>query len=1121
MNPHLGMAQAISVQGGAGADSGSTGSAATSSGPTGATYTQGAASGKNGGEAQATITATTIGTSANAITVEGGGGGSETTTGAAGKGGNASLKGDAKSIVGAAVTIRGGRGGNAKSGGTAADLGGAGGDVTVDLKGTGSVAGNITGTSITIGGNTGGNASTPAVGGKAGSTTVIAGNLTSTSGSINIYNGQASGADVTVTLTGKIISQGSLTINSRSSTNSSASGNDGKITVTATELISNTYITIRTANAAASGNGGDVILNGVSNIQSLDGSVTLQAYNGNNSTANTPGNVIANDVVTIKANDSVTIATGNGMALSAGGSVQLNSLESIENIYAADLAFEVTIKTGNSGAYNSGSLSLPNLKEIRTLTEDGEYGDVWIQTGRASTVTANGTGGRSASLDLSSLEVLEAGALHLCAAVDYIAGLGTVGGSLIVGNENLVVDVYGGSDAFYASTGSYLRAGQTSNPSTTEGQAILIADKITFHAMGLTVWGGDSSGSVVGAEAILQAKEIEMKDTNPSYGYLALQGGNAPANGDVGGNASVVVETLRVSNYISLYGGDNADNGTGGGTASLTVTDSLYFGGNLSINYESKDAAGIVNVKNYYVTGNGSWNLNYINPTNFTVENLIIDAGAYPGSKLTINAVGIVVTPLAFSALSLSPESIITLPNVILRNGGVFDGGPETLGVDYYIETLTLEGQNNILSNVVIDYTNDNTHPGQIIFDLSTVASVDDPITLLNLENSTIKFAPDQTFAEAGIVFDNWQDLDFKPGQTFTIFGADANTTLENLPTGALVLNDSLEGYLFSVGEDGSITMVAQTSPTTSTKPFFEAAAAALLTVAEAAIGLESTIANLAQSLAADQIQIKLGFLAESLTNDSGSEVHTKLWGLSLVGGAKNSTRVGELTYGAFLEAGTGNYDTLNSSEVFGSLNGEGDSDYFGGGFFLRHDFYQGTWLSLSARLGNVRNDYKVLILEGLDFTSSSSYFGANLGLGHKYSVTESVILDLYVRGSFTHVTGETVYDHAGGTILFDATDSFRSRLGGRLNVNFNKSVSAYFGVAWEHEFYGDAGGKYVNANGIVSVPESPSLGGSSAFGELGLLVRAAKNFALEFTAFGLLGQSKGGGATASLVFSF
>ena len=213
----------------------------------------------------------------------------------------------------------------------------------------------------------------------------------------------------------------------------------------------------------------------------------------------------------------------------------------------------------------------------------------------------------------------------------------------------------------------------------------------------------------------------------------------------------------------------------------------------------------------------------------------------------------------------------------------------------------------------------------------------------------------------------------------------------------------------------------------------------------------------------------------------------------------------------------------LEDEPVLGDVYGSGDSNYLGGGLFARHDFSQGTWLSLTGRAGSVKNKYHLNEPAHRDFhyDASSGYYGLNFGVGQKIAVSEAGNFDIYGRLFWTRVDSDTVRDGLGGTINFDATDSARTRIGARYSHAFTDSVTGFFGLAWDHEFSGDTGGTYVNSAGVPFRTGAPSLKGSSAYGEAGVRIRATGNVLFELGGFGLAGQSKGGGGTAKLILTF
>jgi hypothetical protein len=357
-------------------------------------------------------------------------------------------------------------------------------------------------------------------------------------------------------------------------------------------------------------------------------------------------------------------------------------------------------------------------------------------------------------------------------------------------------------------------------------------------------------------------------------------------------------------------------------------------------------------------------------------------------------------------------------------------------------------------------------------------------------------------------------------GDTVQIIDGAADMTAEGFVDAI-----GLDGFAYEVDENGTLKLAGK-SGSDSYKPYFEGAAAAVLTVTEAARGLEATVDGLSAEAAADQFLIKVGFVGESVENETGSSVDLNQYGYSLAGGRKVETGAGAITFGAFLEGGSGSYETVNSLAIVGEIRGDGDTDYFGGGLFLRHDFTGGSWASLSGRIGSVENDYKVkdLVVQGqnIAYTSDSDYYGFNVAFGHLFEVSESTGIDLYGKFSYTSVKGDSVKDKRDGELSFDDATSARTRIGGRLNHAFSENLSLFFGLAWEQEFDGKTGGTYRDpVTGETYSPSNPDLGGASAFGEIGIKVKAGDYFAFQLEAFGLAGQSKGGGGLASLVFTF
>ncbi|MDR2199140.1 MAG: hypothetical protein LBR53_06780 [Deltaproteobacteria bacterium] len=1037
-------------------------------------------------------------------------GGAET----AGKGGDSSVTGDGKNIetVGA-ITIQSGVGGAGDATNTDYN-GGDGGNVVVNLGTDGTI--NASG-NITIQGNDGGVNGANSVGGKGGSMTVTAHSLES-GGAISIFSGRGSGNDTTVTLTGGITAVGDITINAGHEAGSASdvyNFSDGKLKITATEIISSGGdISILTNNVVNAYNRGDLDLIGVANVIANAGAVNIHAGNGSGAYANNDaGNIVADQIERIEALESVNLQAGNSDANgSLGGDLSLASLTTIVTHAVTNSLFEVTIKGGSSNNDGGGAIEIPNLKEIITDNGSGAFGDLLIQTGSMTTDSSPAN-----SLDLSSLERVQVGAIHLCAGDDCItpsAG-NLASGTLTLINSQLVIESNGSdTDTGLGLNKSYFTAGRD-NPNTavTEGELIVHVKGIVSEASGLTVSAGyGATNGNSGSKAELIAEYLIFNDASGN-GFFTLHGGDDAIDGSLnqvaGGAASVEADYLTIQSNsgsgLVVSGGDNSN--SAGGEANIKVNKALTLTGDLSISgsVANNQAQVNVSVEDYYAVGVNTWNVAVTDAEDFQVKNLIIDGSVDSTSKVEI-------TNLKADQIG----DVIILPSVIIKDGGAFDGSGANLGDTFTFGDLTVIGSGNTLSNLTIDYNDAVTSPQSITFDLTGVSAAD---TLLDISGTSIDFA-NKTLQSAGVRIVNPLDSGLKPGDEIDLFSA----AVSNLAPGDFTAQDGLEAAVFSVlsGTEVKLSFQGQ-SDHNAYKPYFEGAASSVLALSEAAVGLDNTIHNLAASLRSGQTQIKVGFQGERVTNKTGSKVKLKLWGLSLAGGRKSETSLGYLSYGLFLEGGWGDYNTFNSLSIIGDVKGDGDTRYFGGGLFVRHDFSQGTWLSLSARAGVVDNDYQIdqLVSDGIKYSSSAGYYGINFGVGHDFTVSDATSLDLYGKFFWTHVDGDTINDQRGGTVSFDSTNSVRTRIGGRITQTFSEKVEGYFGLAWEHEFAGKTGGHYVTASGRVLKSDSPDLGGSSAYAELGLTIQATDNVAFELTGFGLAGQSKGGGATASLVLTF
>ena len=253
---------------------------------------------------------------------------------------------------------------------------------------------------------------------------------------------------------------------------------------------------------------------------------------------------------------------------------------------------------------------------------------------------------------------------------------------------------------------------------------------------------------------------------------------------------------------------------------------------------------------------------------------------------------------------------------------------------------------------------------------------------------------------------------------------------------------------------------------------------------------------------------------------------HVDMAALSLIAGLALGADLpaGRLTLGAFLEYGTGSYDTYNSFSSAADVKGEGDAHHLGGGVLGRFAANFGGYLEGSFRMGRLNNEYRTsdlidalgLSAGGYDFTSA--YFGAHLGLGYIWQFTEAARLDLYAKYFWTRQRGDSFTLSTGDPVEFQDANSRRLRLGGRFSYAVNEYVSPYVGAAYEYEFDGKA-----RATTYGYSIDAPSLRGGTGIGELGLSLAPSKSLPLSFDlgVQGYVGQRRGVTGSLQVRFEF
>ena len=253
---------------------------------------------------------------------------------------------------------------------------------------------------------------------------------------------------------------------------------------------------------------------------------------------------------------------------------------------------------------------------------------------------------------------------------------------------------------------------------------------------------------------------------------------------------------------------------------------------------------------------------------------------------------------------------------------------------------------------------------------------------------------------------------------------------------------------------------------------------------------------------------------------DTGSYVDINGWnGIVGVANTKDLS-AGKFSYGAFFENGGGNYNTCNEFNG-ASFRGDGDVVYNGGGVLMRYEQDSGVYTEASLRAGTAKNEVSNVLSDIYNnlygYKTENAYYGAHIGIGKIFKLDNGKAWDVYGKYFHTHHEGDSV-KIAGDVFEFDSVDSDKLRIGARFSEQQGAKLASYYGLAWEYEFSGDAGGT-ANHHAMYT----PSLEGSTVIGEVGFRYTPDKASPWYFDANikGYVGMQEGISGSVQAVYSF
>jgi len=171
-----------------------------------------------------------------------------------------------------------------------------------------------------------------------------------------------------------------------------------------------------------------------------------------------------------------------------------------------------------------------------------------------------------------------------------------------------------------------------------------------------------------------------------------------------------------------------------------------------------------------------------------------------------------------------------------------------------------------------------------------------------------------------------------------------------------------------------------------------------------------------------------------------------------------------------------------------------------------------------------MKNDYHSndIGTGSISYDNSATYLAAHVGIGKLVTWKNKDTLDYYGKLFYTHQNGSNATLNTGHVYEFGAINSVRSRLGFRYTHQLSTVSSIFGGLAWQHEFDGDATAT-IHANGLSATAPSPGVKGDTGVLELGVSLRPGQQdkFAIGLGLTGYTGKTEGIGANASLVWNF
>ncbi|UXN03899.1 autotransporter domain-containing protein [Bartonella sp. HY406] len=908
---------------------------------------------------------------------------------------------------------------------------------------------------------------------------------------------------------------------------------------------------------------GGLVKNGISEnnvVLIKNGSVSFTGIGGNVY----GGYGFGNQSVTVRGN-SVNISGGNigGSVFGGVGAADVATYADVGALIVNDNSVTLGGTGKVAGNLNGGAVN--GLSNASSITVNGN--SVTVTSGSAGNI--NGAliqGNKSLDTTANNNSVTITGG-----QTGSVSGVFAHGKGIINVNSN-VVNI----------TGATVRGNIYGADGASTDSVTVSNNSVSIHHSGMveTISGGKGEAN---NSATVSNNSVEISGNGSAVFVYGGEGGSdGTATVAISGNSVLINESSAgtiVGGYNSGYSFNNLNNDTAvisnnsvimnGGTAGQVL------GGEASFTNTATISDNLVKISDAEVllTSGGYARTSGTGATNISGNSVEISGTSKLGSvyggyaigsgsgdvNVTNNSVTLIGDKITIATYSEEDDSLEAYGSI--WGGRATISGADVTDFDKVVQgnTLNLVGYRGTVSGIY-NFQNYNwTLPSNVVNGdtLVTIADGGTAVDLTNTRHSIADMQVSDNRLQNGdsITFISKTTGDWSASSPYTIKQGQFiiyEATLAQQASGAdnaLVLTIGGKTDTTPAGSnpvDGIGQSAAQVNP--QSESYSEGRAASLGFANQGADLISSELGGIAsESSAQGNGASAMPFMVmngSSQRNNTGSHVDIKGFNMALgIATGFDFSAGHKVTLGAFFEYGRGTYDTYNSFTNFASVQGDGDSEYKGGGVFGRlnlagtglgrvstiaPDQTDGVYLEASLRAGRISSNFdagrnmRSFSNDGDDYRGSydskSSYYGGHIAGGYVFNFDEKQSLDTFGRYLWTHMDGDTV-SVGNEKLSFDSSTSSRMQIGGRYGYAYNEQFKPYLGAAYEYEFGGEVAAKAYEFD-----IEKPSLGGSTGIFEAGFNIKPIstnKALSLDVNGQGYAGQRQGGGGGVKLKYQF